>query len=850
MFLPPEFDYHLSAAEQKQIEKLVPLHQAKIHMAFRAQVMVIAKELPNSIVALSEHMITICVPGFIMKSYKLFDTYHLFEIQSIHTVNDDMARFDFDDDLVVYITTPTCMRFVRNTIRNFILANPSLPAALRFKFKPHNASFFPPFQPPLSPSQIFQFTYNAYCSYYETTYYHEVPMYFHQLLNTGNSVFDFTHLPFNVIECSMGDAAEIRPITSALMYCPYIFGVTCSNFSRPDIVKHIATLVEVSALRLIRLVDCGAENGCLDLAEAMRDAQNPNVIYWDLSNNNMEDIGAFIAGLAYYRAEVRALHLNNCNLKADDITELFKSLHKNKYLQKIHQLSLIGQALTAEHCNQFCDWLIDDLDDEKKYPALKALAISKVAEIEQIIVSLIQIDCQLTRLTITDTNFTESAAMKLVELIKKQKRFKSLSLDGSTIPIECFMHIIVNIGMEENIQKVELSLARMNLTGPNFAILMGNIFATLQLKLTSLNLDGNNLNHEDLYILTSHLNDMLYLEDLSISYNFTEKTENLAHNLCTIAINPRLRSITMRGDQTHKVNQSIIPFFKQLGLSRTIRSLDISFNDIRDPGLEALANLIDESKTLQQVFADGSNPSSFNFIEKYLIRLEADEELISAPLPLEDIFESISKRGNSERKKLLSAVTRHQKKLEDVLLVNRAKIGMHSEMSLLQDDELQDILDASIVAVQALLNGVHLTQHLAITEIVGLPLPFEPPDTDTKSSVPQAASPDAQKEDYVDPMMMSHISEGVDDSMDMFKTLQFNSLLIRRPNANRKFVKGVLNINDENDDDDDYYDDDEEDSLDQPKIKASMFVAPAAFEGEHQDEQPVPTEMPSFLPPQ
>lgn len=851
MFLPPDFDYHLSPAEQKQVEKLVPMHQAKIHMAFRAQVMVNARELPNSAVALSEHMITLCVPGFLMKSYKLFDTYHLFEIQSIHTVNDDMVRFDFDDDLVVYITTPTCMRFVRNTIRNFILANPSLPAALRFKFKSHDLSFFPPFQPPLSPSQIFQFTYNAYCSYYEVSYYHEIPMYFHQLLNTGNSVFDLTRLPFNVIESNMGDGAEIRPVTSALMYCPYIFGFACANFSRPDIVKNIAALVEVSGLRMVRLVDCGAESGCLDLAEAMRDAQNPSVLYWDLSDNKLEDIGAFVVGLGYYRAEVRAIHLNNCNLKDGDITELFNSLHKNPNLHKLRQLSLIGHPLNINHCQQLNDWLSDDLLDEKHYPALRALSITGVADIDSILTTLSHIGAQLTRLTITNTKFTDASAQKYIELIKVQKRLKSITFDGCTIPIESFMQIVVTLGTLDRIKTLELSFARMNLSGPNFAILMGNIFATMQTKLTSLNLDGNNLTADDMYILTSHINDMMLLDTISLSYNFTDKTPNIANHLCSIASNPRIRTITLRGDETHKLKDQLTQFLSKLGQSKTIDSLDISFNDIRDAGLNALANLIDESKTLRQVFADGSNPSSFDFIEKYLVRLEADEELISAPLPLEDIFESISRRGSAERKRLLAAVTRHQKKLDEVLQVNRAKIGMHSDLSLLKDDELNDILDASTCAVQSLLNGVHLTQHLAITEIVGLPLPFETPTQATNGKTPAAAMTKEDQE-YVDPMMMSHINEGVDQSLDMLKTLQFNSLLIRRPNPNRKFVKGALNMRGEDDDDyDDSYDD-EEDTRDGPKlnITPSMFAAPDVPEGEHTAAPTaVPTEMPVFAPP-
>ena len=60
-------DYHLDKVQQERVEKIVPLHQAKIHIAFKANLVANNKKYPNGAVALSEHMIVFCKQSLIGK---------------------------------------------------------------------------------------------------------------------------------------------------------------------------------------------------------------------------------------------------------------------------------------------------------------------------------------------------------------------------------------------------------------------------------------------------------------------------------------------------------------------------------------------------------------------------------------------------------------------------------------------------------------------------------------------------------------------------------------------------------------------------------------------------------------
>ena len=266
----PSFDYHLDPKEQKSVEKLVPLHQAKIHIALRADINFNDKIYERGACCLSEHLLVICKRRMFGSSFSLVHIIHLVDIRSLETTDD--FTFHVSTDLhTVKVYTGEAMRLSRNLLRDYILSMAMVPPSFWFRFTPHNKEHFPPFKPPISPSQAFQFTYNSYCSYFDTSYFHEAVQYYHKNLTTSQGLFDLNQLPLNVIECNLRNPMDFKPFFTTLKYSPYIFGISCSDITHPDLIQSISPLISTTkTLQIISLPNCNIETGMKELSTAIK----------------------------------------------------------------------------------------------------------------------------------------------------------------------------------------------------------------------------------------------------------------------------------------------------------------------------------------------------------------------------------------------------------------------------------------------------------------------------------------------------------------------------------------------------------------------------------------------------
>lgn len=783
MQVPSNFDYHLSPAEQKTLERIVPLHQAKIHLAFRAVITFENKVYENAAVALSEHMITVCVPGFLRYSMKYLIDFHLFKIEAVSTLNDQTAVIEFDENSIT-VCTPVCMRFVRNILRNFILSNPSLPASLRFKFDCHDSSFFPPFKPNLSPSQIFQFTYNAYCSYYDTSYYHEIPMFYHRMLTSGNCIFDLSKLPIKVLEYGLQDSADLNPITSSLVYMPFTYGFVCNNFTRPDVISSVASIIaRNSTLRIIKIIDAGSETGCVQIANAMMTNKNCNVIYWDFSKNRLTDVEAFSAALASYNAPVKSIRLNDCQLSDISISMLFQSLTSNESLHGIEEISLLGSRINAYNSGLFLEFL-EEISNNEEIP-LKSVHLTNVANLGEILAFINGNSFEIQKLSITNTNLSDVGEL-LADFIHTQKNLVSLALDGCKIPKDDMMMYFNAIGVNTNIKEIDISLADIIYGGEDFEEVISFLSEKVPTKIRSLNLDGCRLGIENLRYLISKAIDFVQLKKLSISRNFKAGTPEISYELAQIANIKTLESIVIRGDDQHKLGDDLIQLICALRISN-VRSVDFSHNAIGDIGLKALTNLSLSCTNIESVICDGAQPPDFDEISLFIDALSCDGSLLFAPLPVEDIYDTIVGEDELTMKRHIEKVTDLQTRLDTTLNKNRAMKGIHSDLTMSGDEILNNIIDKATMDLAANLNNYELKTHAAITSIVGLPLPFEPK---TSEQTMTQADVDGDNSQYVRDELMEVVRESGSE-VDGLKTLQFNSLLIRRPDAAQRIGKAV-----------------------------------------------------------
>ena len=798
--LPKGFDYHLNPKEKEQIECIVPMHQAKIHLAFRANLVFDGKTYKNGVAALSEHTITVCSRAMLGKNLKLLAVFHMLDLKALRTISDECVEITTAEHSVTILST-TCMRFARCTLRNYILSAPLMPPNMRFKLQSHDPSQFPPFQPPLSPSQEFQFTYNANCSFYDSTYHHDVARYFHHLVSTGNAMFDLTQLPIDILEDALGEASDARPITASLCFCPYIYGFNCENISKCDIVKATAPIVLLNSnLRVLRLVGTGASEGCNELAKAMVKNESPGVVYWDLSDNQM-DIIPFAEAIGVYGEPILSLKLRNCRIEAYAMEVLLNSLLQNQVQHGIKQLCLSGNDMNARHAQMLAELLKkDDCDD------LNILEIGPVQSLDLILDALLRRADQVSHLRIIDTPITEKYEGCLVALLEQAAALRELDLSGCQISLAGFETVLATISHNRHIRNIALRFNHVDSRSLVMDVLRRSerkvqqlinvleVDESLRKKIISLSLDENAIKEEEMKQMLPVIRNMPNLQELSLNGNFSAKTIGISDHLVQLLQIPNLEYLSVAGSDGGKMQVALLPFIKALRANTTLRRVDISNNEIGDAGLKLVTRLLRKSKTLLSISFDGSKPRDLSTIFAVLDAVGSSHCLMNVPYPIDDIYECVAELNGEARERAFETLTHLQSKMEVKLAKNGAKIGVFSKLTLLNDPILNDLISDMTVDVQEKLATVQVHKHLLVNQVVGLPMPHQADFvTLVDSKKVRDSGDDEGRELYVSKNFMESITDDTETEPDFedgdLSTLRFNSLIIRRPDSQQKLLK-------------------------------------------------------------
>ena len=414
----------LNESEKSILESNVPIHQARIHLMFRCDVVYNNKEYKNSLLALSEHMITICSYRYFGLKISELACFHFFNIKSVD-VDEDKVHIILSNEDDIIIITSLVDKFIKTFIRNYALASALIPGMYKFKLSLSDKSIFPKNKPLLSPTQMFQFVYNAYCSFYEASYVHEVVCYYHKLLMEQDCVFDLNKIPMTCLESGLGGEISIDSLFSSLMFSDYIYGLNCDDISKEEIIQESFSLILMNKnLRFLRLINTGAQNGCLKLANSILENPYTQIIYWDLSYNCLEDFPYFLSALGEIESYVQCLILNYCGLTDSDISVLFNSLINNKYLWTLRRLSLLDSRINNENMELVSDY-IESLDLQ----CLEEIEIGPLTNPLLLIKVLSEWTGKLKVLKIINTNFDINSQDAFLMLIQSSQ-LEELDISG------------------------------------------------------------------------------------------------------------------------------------------------------------------------------------------------------------------------------------------------------------------------------------------------------------------------------------------------------------------------------------------------------------------------------------
>jgi len=789
------FDYHLSSSEQKKVEKIVPLHQAKIFIAFKADFKIIKDSYKGGAIALSEHMIVLCKKSFIGYSYSSVKMIHLLDIR-VFRVPDEFTVVLETPDSEIVIVSKVCMRFSRILLRNYILVTKLWPPPMRFLFSPNDPGEFPEFNPKLSPSQMFQFLYNAYCSYFNSDYFHSIVRFFHMLMTTGNGIADFSFIPLSEIDVSFGDPLSLRPVFAAFLFCPMVFGYTMKNICRPDALKSIVPLIANNrSIKILQVSGCRIESGINELAQVMAFNDGLSIVFYDLSNNRFSDLSPFAIALSKIPKPVCYINLSNTNMNQVASLNMMKALIANKALRELRYILMHGASMSEEGVNLFVRH-ISELD-RKNHAVLRQIDLGVLhGGVDLFLGSLKKTIQPIEYLSLSGTKIGSKAFSELISFIENSKYLKKIDLSDTGLDIKAIELFSRSISENDNIKEFTLHLDGLGLNGKNLINVLSILSSDNVSKWTGLSLKNNGIKASHIMEASPLFKQLSNLRYLSISGNLHKGMKFLNDTLLELQSHPSLDTLDISGNSSNYIGyDGITDFIRAMHTNSHIFVLDISNNQIGDKGLEEVSDMLKNNSNIVEIQIDGSKPSSPKALLEILESISQHPSLNSVNFPNDDVFGIAQQLSNEKSSKFLSSASKRQNKAQIQMQKNQARRGIHSDLSKLQMSELDETIDSIIIGVQEMLSTANVNQHSAIGKLFNLQFPhLEEDSTDLGIEIQHGNVDESVINDYACPEARISIIEPVNEAEEgSFQTLQFNSLCLRRPGAEDRFRRRGMN---------------------------------------------------------
>jgi hypothetical protein len=792
MLIAGDVDHHLTAEEQTKVERMVPLHQAKIHLAFRGNLVLSGKKFPAGAIALSEHLVVVCKKSLIGHSFTHVKTFHLLDISIFSTSSDTQCKIVFPNDQILQITSNAVIRFARVLVRNYFVITKMFPANLRFQFRPHETTHFPAFNPRMSPSQIFQFTYNANCSYYDASYEHAVTRFYHSMMISGNGIADLTKIPLKLMEVNLGEPLELRPLFAAWMFCPYVYGVVCHDIVRPDIITSVAPLIVANSnIVLIDLHNCQSENGIVEISDALLKNPDAQVVYWDLSSNGIKDCSPFPAALARSTADVFYLSLGKSGLTSDALVLLFRAIHANKHLWGIKYLDVEG-AKFSDEAVQVLTGHLQRLSTSGR-AVLRSFNVGEIGGgyVGGVLSALTEWPQPLQSLNLSGTSFKLPVFEQLIDFLKAAEHLRELGVADAGLKPEQIVRIVETVTGNDHVSDFALDLSRNGLNGKKLAPVLQAFREHSSLKWTKLLFDENGMSTPDLVAANDVFKGMANLRSVSLGANFDRRDKALPDALVELLQIRTLETLRFVGVGRKNLQQALFPLFDALKTNSTLNALDVTDNVIGDAGVEKIIELLEANHTIVELHIDGSEVTKPETLSRFLELIAKPEtSLHSCDFPIGDCGALIQNVPSAQKAQLFEKFSNQQKLAQDAMQRNQAKIGLHSDLSKKNIPELNDLLDEVTLNMHEKLEGVNVTQHAGLAAAFGLPMPHKDENDDQKQGAITTGTVGPEGTEYgLEQSNVQIVEDTVLDEGDSLKTLQFNSLCIRRPGLGDRVAK-------------------------------------------------------------
>lgn len=779
---PPSFNYHLDSAEQTLVESLVPLHQAKIPMAFRASFVVDGQSFKEGAIALSEHQITLSKKKLIGKGFTLLHIFHVLDLSSIQTLSDYAVQLTFDDVVLVFYTE-VVLKASRSILRNYILSTFEQPKTL--KIKTHDKSDFPAFRPNLSITQIFQFSYYAHCSYFDTSYFHDVVKHFHHMVQTVNGILNINDFPLPLIEPSIGNQMCFDSLFCALSFSNVVFAISARDLNQPGIFESlIPLLLQNKRIRFLSISNCRCVNGMVGLSKAIQENQEMKISYFDLSNNPWEDMMPFCFSLLEYRQSVFYLNLGSTGLSSQATDLLFDAMLRNSSLHELEYLDISGGSINqsgAEKLVRFFEYL-----NAEKLSTFTHLFLNNCrGTYLPILTCLEKTPNSLQTLSLANLNLKKNAN-SLTGFIGRSTSLSALNISNTGLTVEQLLDIVDEIDSNNQIQSIDFDIGSYKLNGDKFLKFALHFDECHFEKWTKFGLRNNGMTVENLQSFIVMLKNFPNMQEIDLSENFHETMTNVSMILVDLFDIPSLQKLSVAGNDKFWLGKELLPFVSGLRKAKNLKSLDISNNRGGNEVFMKLTEVMDFTFELRSVLFDGNMPFDVGSFFSVFNVFNNNLNIVHAPFPVNDVFHAVSHSKKSERIQMYSLLDQARTEMQLSIAQHRTEQELPPVPFDFPLDTLEQKLKEEMSDVSEYLMNANTTTHSMVTSVIGLPFPFQNADEKAENHTENVLETSSDNPDaYGTKDADREVNETVDSNIQAFQTLQFNSLLLVRKNVDK-----------------------------------------------------------------
>lgn len=605
-------------------------------------------------------------------SLKIDKSFHVLTVKAIHVLKEDELAITYDDGghkkrITVKSSIQTASYVAKQILSALKHYFPDIGNQLKCCIELLPAVFYSDFATlPIDvsprPCHSYRRTYAALCDFYEQPYRDEVSWDVEKIYTVNKvrelRIEDFSHLL----------PRDLLPIIGVLQYSTYFTGLVADGVRIPtDAIEVILNVVRRSqTLSKLQLRNCALPKDFVTLlSSAIQHSNNIVLEHIDLSKNPIDDkkgFGAFATVLPKV-STIRSINFSDCQLTEKSVNSLCTGLYNGITTGKAGSMQLTELVLSY---NTLKDDVASLINLISLCTSLRVLDLTDTGfPLEKVWAAMKYGGLQIEKLL-----FGGCSISKKLEGVQAVKEYFSMavnlthvSFNNTQLPADFLKAVLLGLASNQQVKPFRLDLdatCDKTCAGVLDLCLAG-------VRCQSISLRDNNFEAE-LQNVIQALATIPTLRRLDVGGSNMTSLKRSSKQIHATTVNKILLDLVKLYSEDGELEELVISdcrlggflsvMLNALGATTTLKSLDISSNDMGNFGTRILSKALQVNVSLRAINIDNNHIGSEGFVD-LANSLKMNHTLLSMPYPVHDAFECMQKTDRPRAIHALSQIQNH-----------------------------------------------------------------------------------------------------------------------------------------------------------------------------------------------